>query len=187
MKNVLIFHGTQANSQSNWFSWLENELRKKRYKTWLPDLPKSNLPDLKTYNQFIFANKNWKFNSDSIMVGHSSGAVAILSILNELPKDVVVGKCILVSYFEKDSPGGKWEPNRKLFNYDFDFERIKKHSNKFIIVHSDNDPYAPIEGSKKIAKKLGAKLIIKKGQGHFNLEKGEEYKQFPLLLELIGE
>ena len=36
-------------------------------------------------------------------------------------------------------------------------------------------------------KHLGGKLIIKKGQGHFNLEKGNKYKKFPLILELLNE
>ena len=187
MKNVLILHGTQATSKSNWFSWLANELKKKGFKTWLPDLPNPNLPSLKEINKFIFSNKDWEFNADSIIVGHSSGAIAILSILSELPENVVLDKCILVSYFTKDSVGGKWELNRRFFDYDFDFAKIKKHARKFIIVHSDNDPYGPLEDVKDLAQKLNAQLIIKKDQGHFNLEKGEEYRQFPFLLELIRE
>ena len=187
MKNVLILHGTQATSKSNWFTWLREELDKKGFKTWLPDLPNSNLPSLTGINQFIFSNKDWEFNQDSIIVGHSSGAIAILAILSELPENVVLDKCILVSFFTKDSPGGKWELNAKLFDYDFDFEKIKKHAKKFIIVHSDNDPYGPLEDVKNLAQKLDAELIIKKDQRHFNLEKGEQYRQFPFLLELIGK
>lgn len=53
------------------------------------------------------------------------------------------------------------------------------------MVHSDNDQYSPLEGVKGIASKLGAELIVKKEQGHFNLEVGPQYKEFPLLLELI--
>jgi hypothetical protein len=187
MKNVLILHGTQANSSSNWFSWLRDELKKKGFKVWLPDLPNSNLPSLQAINRFIFANKDWDFNADSIIVGHSSGAIAILAILSELPENVILDKCILVSYFTKDSPGGKWELNAKLFDFDFDFDKIKKHAKKFVIVHSDNDPYGLLEDAKALAEKLGSELIIKKGQGHFNLEKGEQYHQFPFLLKLIGK
>lgn len=185
MKNALILHGTQANSQSNWLPWLKKELKKKGYKTWLPDLPSPNLPNLKAYNEFILANKDWEFNSESVIVGHSSGAIAILAMLNELPDDVVLNKCILVSYFEKNSPGGEWEPNRELFDYNFDFEKIKSQAKKFIIIHSDNDLYAPLEGAEKLAVKLDAELVIKKDQGHFNLEKSPEYKKFPFLLSLI--
>lgn len=120
-------------------------------------------------------------------MGHSSGAIAILSILSELGENIVLDKCIFVSYFTEKSSGGKWELNAKLFDYDFDFEKIKKHAKKFIIVHSDNDPYGPLEDAKSLAEKLGGELIVKKDQGHFNLEKGEQYRQFPFLLELIGK
>lgn len=34
-------------------------------------------------------------------------------------------------------------------------------------------------------KYLGGKLIIKKGEGHFNLEKSENYRQFPEVLGYI--
>jgi predicted alpha/beta hydrolase family esterase len=187
MKNVLILHGTQANSGSNWFSWLRDELKKKGFKVWLPDLPNPNLPSLTGINKFIFANKDWEFNQETIIVGHSSGAIAILSILSELPENVVLDKCILVSYFTKDSSGGKWELNAKLFDYDFDFAKIRKHAKKFVLVHSDNDPYAPLEDAKALARKLDGELIIKKDQGHFNLEKGKQYCQFPFLLSLIVE
>jgi predicted alpha/beta hydrolase family esterase len=68
MKNVLILHGTQATSKSNWFSWLKEELDKKGFKTWLPDLPNPNLPSLTGINKFILSNKDWEFNSDSIIV-----------------------------------------------------------------------------------------------------------------------
>jgi len=148
MKNVLILHGTQADSNSNWFTWLKDELKKKGFKVWLPNLPQSDLPSLKAINKFILSNKDWKFNSDSIIVGHSSGAIAILAILNELPENVILDKCILVSYFEKNSSGGEWGPNAKLFDYDFDFAKIKKHAKKFIILHSDNDPYGRLSAPK---------------------------------------
>ena len=185
MKNALILHGTNATSKDNWFLWLKDQLEDKGYNVWLPDLPDSSLPSLKAYNEFIFSNKDWRFNSESIIIGHSSGAIAILAILNELPEDIVLDKCILVSYFEKDSPGGEWEPNRELFDYNFDFEKIKKHSKKFIIIHSDNDPYAPLEDAREVARKLGGEFIVKKDQGHFNLEKSPEYKKFPFLLNLL--
>lgn len=54
-----------------------------------------------------------------------------------------------------------------------------------MFIHSDNDPYCPLEHAEYLAKSAGGKLIIKKGQGHFNLEKGKQHRQFPLLLELL--
>jgi hypothetical protein len=186
MKNALILHGTQGNSKENWFPWLKKELEKRKYKVWLPDLPQSDKPVLRNYFQFVFSNPEWRFDSGSVIIGHSSGAVAALGILNELPSDVVIDTCILVAIFEKNSPGGKWEPNGELFNYKFDFNKIKAKAKKFVFVISDNDPYCPAKYVKKLANKFKAELVLTHGDGHFSVSSGgEKYKKLPLLLSYL--
>ena len=182
MKNALILHGTANNHTGNWFPWLKGQLEKKGYKVWVPDLPDSEHPNVKRYNEFIFANKDFEFNKDTVIIGHSSGAVEILGLLQNLPEDVIVNKSILVSVF-KDNLGDKDFDG--LFEEPFDFEKIKKHSREIIFIHSDTDPYCPMEHAEYLSGKVGGKLIVIKGQGHFNLEKGPQYKKFPELLKLI--
>ena len=68
----------------------------------------------------------------------------------------------------------------------FDWEKIKNACGEFYLFYSDNDPYeCGIENGRIIHKKLGGKLLLKTGEGHFNLEKGPQYKQFPELLKYI--
>ncbi len=183
MKNALILHGTGNNSRGNWFPWLKGELEKRGFNVWVPDLPASDKPNIKRYNDYILGRR-WEFNDKTVLIGHSSGAVAVLGLLQHLPENVIVDTCVLVASF-KDNLGSA--DFNGLFEEPFDFEKIKKHAKQFIFIHSDDDPYCPLDHAKFLAKKLGGKLIIKKGQGHFNLEKGPEYKQFPLILEVLGE
>ena len=82
MKNALILHGINSSSQSNWLPWLKAELEARGYKVWVPDLPLSEKPNIGRYNQYIF--ENWQLNKDSIVIGHSSGAVAALGLLQHL-------------------------------------------------------------------------------------------------------
>ena len=180
MKNALILHGTMGSPDGNWFRWLESELVKKGYKVWVPKLQKSEKPRVSENVDYIFKRK-WKFDRDSVLVGHSSSPATIWAILQELPDDVIVSMCIFVSAFIKSD----WEANSELFDYKYDWKKIKRHSKKFILIHSDNDPYTPLSQAKMLAKNLNGELIIKEGQGHFNLEKGPEYKKFPFLLKLI--
>lgn len=91
MKSALILHGTNNSPQDNWFLWLEKELQQLDYKTWVPQLPQADFPNIKRYNQFLF-NSDWEFDEESILIGHSSGAVATLGLLQALPKNVY-GKC----------------------------------------------------------------------------------------------
>ena len=185
MKNALILHGTGNNSQGNWFPWLKKELEKRGYKVWVPDLPDSNDPNTKRYNELIFANKDWQFNDESIIIGHSSGSVEILNLLQHLPDNISINTAILVGSFIVSPQDPDFEQMKGLFEEPFDFEKIRKHAKKFIFIHSGNDPYCPLEGAKYLAEKVGGELIIKKGQGHFNLEASPNYRQFPSLLELI--
>lgn len=94
MKNVLVLHGAGNNSKGNWFPWLKSELENKGYKAWCPDLPNPDTPVLKDWLEVIFSNKNWEFNKESIIVGHSSGATLILRILEKLPKNIKINKAI---------------------------------------------------------------------------------------------
>jgi predicted alpha/beta hydrolase family esterase len=80
----------------------------------------------------------------------------------------VVNKCILVGSF-KDDLG--WDSLKELFLVPFNFEKIKKHAKEFIFIHSDNDPYCPLEHAEYLSQKLSGKLIVIKGQGHFSGEK----------------
>ncbi|SRR5258706_296753 len=183
MKNALILHGTGDNSSSNWFPWLKRLLEEKGWKVWLPDLPQSDKPNIQRYNEFIFDNKKWKFNKDSYLIGHSSGAVAILGLLQHLPKETVVDTCILVSAF-KDDLG--WEALNELFLKPLNFEKIKKHAKRFIFIHSDNDPYVPVEHAQYLSQQLNGKLLILSGQLHFSIDSGgPQYSEFPFLQDIL--
>lgn len=187
MKNALILHGTSGNSHANWFPWLKDELENLGWKVWVPDLPGADTPNTKKYNKFILGNKNWQFNEESILIGHSSGAVAILGLLQALPSNIQVGTCYLVGSFTKDIlKSGEWDKLKGVLETPFDFEYIKQRARRFVFIHSDNDPYCPLEQSQELAQKTDGELIIKKGQQHFSVgTAGEKYKKFPFLLELI--
>ncbi len=184
MKNALILHGTANNSKGNWFPWLAGELTRSGYDVWLPDLPVATNPDSRRYNSFLFSNNAWKFTHESLLVGHSSGGVAALKVLQELPQDSIVDTCVTVGAFVNTHG---WDDIKGLFTEPFDFEVIRSHAKKFIIYHSDDDPYVPLDDAYVLQEKLKGELIIMKGQGHFNLEKGPQYRQFPELLEKILE
>lgn len=184
MKQALILHGTDATPQSNWFTWLKGKLEKDGYKVWLPQLPNSDTPNTKVYTDFLLSEPDFTFDDETIIIGHSSGAVEVLHLLQKLPDDTKIKAAFLVSAF-KDDLG--WDALGGLFDEPFDFASIKTKAGKFTFLHSDNDPYCPIEHVQYLSGQVGGELIIKSGQGHFNTELGEQYKVFPELLEIIRE
>lgn len=182
MKNALILHGTNANSKENWFPWLKQELEKDGYKVWVPDLPHADKPNIERYNDFVFPK--WKFDKDSIIIGHSSGAVAILGLLQEMPEPISIDRAFLVAGFFGDLG---WEPLREIGKFNFNWKKIKQRAKKFILIHSDDDPYVQMEYGHKLRDFLGAELIILPGHKHFSVEDSPVFNQFPELLEKILE
>lgn len=186
MKNALIIHGTDFDKtrhqrENNWFPWLKKELEKKDYGVFLQEMPLAWKPDIDRYWNFL--KDRFKFNKESVLIGHSSGAVAILGLLDRLPKSKKVDKAILVgSYLNEEDDGA----TIGLFKKPFDWEKIKNSANEFHIIHSDDDPHCPLEDAEEIAENLGTEVTLMKGQKHFSISTvGDKYKKFPELLEII--
>jgi len=179
MKNALILHGTGATPASNWFIWLKNSLEEQGYQVWLPQLPNSDHPEIKKYVKYL-TKGNFEYNDQTVLIGHSSDAVASLGLLENL--QTKPRATYLVSAFE-DNLG--WDALDGLFTKPLNFPKIKQKSRKFVFIHSDNDPYCPLVHAKRLSNMMSGELLILKNQGHFNTENSPKYKKFPKLLELI--
>lgn len=189
MKNAIILHSSHNNSKGNWIPWLKKELEKRNQKIWTPDLPNAEYPDVDKWVDYIFSNKEWQFDKESVIIGHSAGATAILGLLQKLRKEIKIDKAILVAGLVKLTTLPKINKIAKgLLKKPFDYKKIKNSSKNFYFIHSDNDRYqCDIKQGKIMQKKLGGKLIVRPGEDHFNLETSPKYKKLPLLLEILEE
>ena len=150
MKQALILHGTDASPSHNWFTWLKEQLEQDGYKGWLPQLPDSATPNTKTYNEFLLSNSDFVFDDETIIIGHSSGAVEILSLLQHLPDDTRIKAAYLVSAFQDDLG---WESLAGLFEEPFDFEKIDPADR---LARPDDLPRDAAK-AEPVAKKTGAR------------------------------
>ena len=187
MKNALILHGAGNNSKGNWVPWLKNELEAKGYLVWVPDLPNSDEPNQEKWLWHIFSNIDWEFNKESVFFGHSAGSTLILRILEKFSVEIKIKAAVLVSgTVEIGTKPEYFQYKRSLVKDPFDWKKIKRSSGSFTFIHSDNDPYeCGLDQGKIMHKHLGGNLIVKKGEGHFNLEKSKSYERFPLILDNI--
>lgn len=170
---VIIFHGWGSTNQDNWFPWLKMELKKKGIDAHVPDLPDSDFPD---QNKWLKEALKFDYDNNTILVGHSAGAVLIMHLL----KKVKVKSAYLVSGFDNNLG---IEDINALFKEPFDFDIIKKHADKIIMIHSDNDSYISMDVAKGLQKKLDCGMIVFEGMDH--LSNGTGNLQFPELLEMI--
>lgn len=183
MKNAIILHGTLGSPDGNWFGWLKDQLEQKGLQVWLPELPNASQPSLKEWQDFVNSNCPFEIDQDTLIVGHSSGA--ILAVILAQQNDKPIGGVVCVSVFHDNSLN--WDANSRLFDVEFDFEKAKKTAKKRLFVHSDTDPYVPVDQAKYVADNVDGEFVLIPGQGHFNLEQSPEYNAFPKLIELIKE
>ena len=176
---VVILHGTSADHTKNWFPWLKLQLENLGHDVWVPDLPGADKPQIPKYNEFLLES-DWDF-TDNLVIGHSSGAVETLALLEALPENVRIKTAVLVGVFRGDLG---WESLHGM-NKDINMPKVKQKAGKFIVVHSDDDPYCPLEGARWVADQLNASLKIFHGMGHFSESLDPRFNQFPDLLEII--
>lgn len=181
IKKAIILHGTLGSPSGNWFQWLKSELETRGMKVWLPQLPHASQPSLREWVAFVQKECPFAMNEETLIVGHSSGAILSLIIVQNNFEPI--GGIVAVSVFHDNSLN--WEPNNRLFDEQFEWDAIRENAKKLIFVHSDDDPYVPLNQAQYVADNCKAELVVIPGQGHFNLEKSEEYIQFPKLLEII--
>jgi uncharacterized protein len=176
---VVILHGKGSNHEDNWFPWLKTELEKLGHNVWVPDLPNPETPNIKVFNEYL-TNSSHDFN-DNIIIGHSSGSVAILGLLQDLNDDNKINTAILVGTFH----GNLGSDELNGVDIQINYELVKTKSKKFIVIQENNDPRVPLEGGKWVGEQLGAELIIMPGNDHFSYMLNPKYREFPELLEII--
>ena len=180
MKSAFIIHGSTGSKDAHWLPWLKEKLEEKGLQVFLPQFPiEEGQQTLQNWFNTISPMKEHLFGS--IMVGHSLGTPFILNILNQW--DIEIKAAFFVGGFgeQHDADG---EPNMDDFAArDFDWDKIKSNCKNFYVFHSDNDPYVPLEKAERLARNLGAEVILVKGAGHFQAQSG--FETFPLLLEKI--
>lgn len=189
MKNILILHGSHGNPDRNWYRYLESKAKEKGYKVNIPDLGWIEKLDLnKTFNTLF---EKGYINSETIIIGHSSGSVVALNILQHTPQSLVINKTILVAGFIDDDLNKELFKiitklnYSKLFTDKWNWEKIKSGSKEFIFVYSDNDPYVPLKHAQVLYKNLGGKLVLVSGAKHFSTNTNPKFTEFPEILDFI--
>lgn len=184
--HAVIVHGLNGSSAENWFPWLKVKLQALGYNVWVPDMPHADHPVGSEWVTYLLES-GWDFN-DTLLVGHSAGAVTALLLAQALPKNVRLHGMVMVSAFEPMQPGDELYPKlTDLHDQPFNFAKIKAASNTRIFIHSDNDPYCPLKGAKNLATATNSELVVIADGRHFSTEDSPSYSKFPRLLKILQD
>ncbi|MBS0185490.1 MAG: alpha/beta hydrolase [Proteobacteria bacterium] len=167
---------TQNKTQDNWFPSLKSKLEAHGLEVISAKFPD---PDLARETFWIpFLSDDLKVDKNTILVGHSSGAVAAMRFAekHEIMGSVLVGACYTDLGDEKEKLSG-------YFDRPWNWDAIKKNQQWTILFASQDDPWIPIKEARYIHDKLNCEYHEYKDQGHFggNYDK----KSFPELSQAI--
>lgn len=161
MKRVVLLHGNgDSRGTDNWFPYIKNALTELGHECIAPDLPDPILARSKFWLPYF--RNSLKIGSDDIVIGHSSGALAIL----KYAETNTIGASILVGTYYTDL-GYEDERTSGYFDTPWQWKKIKSNQRWTAIFASTDDPYIPIEEPRFIRDKLSSFYFEFDNQGHF--------------------
>src|SRR3989344_3947440 len=172
MKRVFIIHQWMAGADGDWYTWLKNELEKKGFQVFLPQMPNQDVPVIKERVDFLSSLVGAP-SEETYFIGHSIGCQVIMRYLETLPADAKVGGAIFVAgWFNLDGLENEGQEivdiAKPWIETPINFAKIKTICSKIEVFLSSNEPYNYVEENKKIFEdKLGAKVQIVNNRGHF--------------------
>lgn len=187
----IFFHGSFGSAQGNWFPSLSKYLKDLGQEVVIPQFPVDDFNLLKEEDTPKQSLSTWldyfkisvlpSLNNKKLcFVGHSIGSVFILHLVDRF--NLKLDSALFVSPFLRVL-NGRWQSqkvNNTFYSESFDWVKMRKAIPVSYVVHSDNDPYIPMENFDSFAEKMGSKKISIKGAGHC----GDTFSKFPLLEEL---
>lgn len=183
MRKVYLIHGWEGYPEEGWRPWLKDKLILSGFEVIVPAMPETLNPTLEKWLPFL-QNLVKKPDLETYFVGHSLGCVTILRYLETLPEVQKVAGAVLVAGFGHDLEyAGYKKELSSFFKKELDWTKIKNNCQKFVAIHSDNDPWVPLKHNKLFVEKLGAEFIIEHNKFHFSGDDG--INELPSALEAL--
>ena len=174
---IIFLHGNHNSTPNDiWFPYLKLELEKLGCNVVSRQFPDADLARASYWLPFL---KN-ELDADeySILVGHSSGAIAAMRFAqeNKLLGSILVGSYHTDLDIEKEKLSG-------YFEKPWDWDAIKNNQQWIVQFASIDDPWIPIAEPRFVREKLKSEYYEYDNKGHFG---GDYYKStFPELLDVL--
>lgn len=176
IRAVLIHGNGSSKSTDNWLPYLKTELEKLGVKVDAPQFPDTELARSSYWLPFL--ENELKVDENTIIVGHSSGAIAAMRYAET---HRILGSALIGAYYTH--LGIEGEKLSGYFDSPWKWKDIQKNQKWIIQFAGANDPWIPIREAHVIRDHLHTDYYESPDQGHFG---GDYYKEtFPELLDAI--
>lgn len=177
LAKVILVHGNSGgNATSLWLPSVKKELELAGIPTTARTMPGNIIGREKKWLPFL--RDVLGADEQSIIVGHSTGAIAAMRYAENYP---ILGS-VLVAAYHSDL-NSRIEKMSGYFNRPWEWDKIRANQEWVIQFASTDDPWIPIEEARYIYKQLNTDYHESSDQGHFG---GDYYKEeFPELVTAI--
>ncbi len=177
MFNALIIPGNgNTKISENWFLYVNRELARLGIEVRARNMPD---PDLARREYWLpFIKNELQADEHSVLIGHSSGAVAIMRYLEDNPAQgaILVGVC-------HTDLGSETERVSGYYTDPWRWADIRRHAKWIAQFASTDDPYIPIAEARFIHKNLQTEYYEYTDQGHFGRDKHKV--EFPEIVAIV--
>lgn len=180
VRRVVVVHGYDAAPGSHWFPWLREQLEADGVRTVLAELPEPSYPEAGAWQEAV-GRAVGDVDAHTHVVAHSLGCVTVLRHLARLPRPWELGGLVLVAGFT-----GRLAAVPLLDGFlagDTDLTAVRASTRRRLVLRSDDDPTVPAAATEELAARLGARLQVVPGAGHFCAEDG--VLRLPAVLEAL--
>ena len=175
---VILIHGNGGGKATDhWFPYIKTELEKLGLNVIARNFPDSILAREKIWLSFL--KNNLQADENSILVGHSSGAVAAMRFAqsNKILGSILVGACYT-------DLGDETEMKSNYYNHPWEWEKIRENQKWIVQFVSTDDPYIPITEARFIKDNLKTEYFEYMDQGHFGTDQMEKL-EFPEIVNIL--
>ncbi len=185
MKRVFIIHGWGGFPGEAWYQWLKKELETRGFLAQVPAMPDTETPKIDAWVSHL-SEVVGEPDEDTFLVGHSIGCQTIARYLETFDEGKIIGGVVFVCGWAVSSTGLAEEEKpvaKPWIETPINWEKVRQHSKNFIAIHSDNDPFVPLDNADFFKEKLGAEIIIEHGKGHMGDSEG--FTELPSVLNAV--
>lgn len=172
VKAILIHGNGGCTLQDMWWPSVTTELEKLGITVVSKNFPDSQIARAKYWLPFI---KELGADKQTIIIGHSSGAVAAMRYSEN---NKILGSVLIAGYHSDLDDATEKESG--YFDKPWEWEKIKNNQQWIIQFNSTDDPYIPIDEARLVNEKLGSDYTEYTDKGHFMNQ-----TDFPELIEAV--
>lgn len=180
LPKIILIHGNGGGTATgHWFPSVKKELEALGLTVVAETMPDNVLARENKWLPFL--KDKLHADENTVIVGHSSGAVAAMRYAesNKLYGSVLIGAC-------HTDLGDEDEKKSGYYNRPWQWNKIKANQKWIVQFASTDDPYIPIKEARFIHEKLDTEYVEENDQGHYGSDVKEK-SEFSKLVEIIEQ